>query len=107
MPFVNFALAQTGDNWRTWTYEPYEGIALETGLFLSAFVDFMVMALIFFIVYKKFIQPLAISTKNEKPQIKVVDTIECQYCLSDVHYESSVCKYCTTDLDNPFARINQ
>jgi large conductance mechanosensitive channel len=105
MPFINFVVSQTGEDWRAMTHEPYEGIVLETGLFMSAFVDFTLMALIFFIGYKKFIEPLVKASEEKKHEIKMIDTIECKYCFSEVYYESAVCKYCTRNLNNPYAKV--
>ncbi len=58
MPVANFFVNKTGEDWRQFTWEPLEGMALEVGKFSGAFLDFFIISLILFIIYRKVLVPL-------------------------------------------------
>lgn len=58
MPIINAVLSHTGTSWREAVWQPVKGIAIEHGAFLGAFVDFLLTALVLYIVFKKIIVPL-------------------------------------------------
>ena len=55
MPIINFFLAEAGSNWRNFVIQPVPGMTLEIGQLMGAFIDFMITALILFIIYKKMV----------------------------------------------------
>lgn len=55
MPFVNFVIGKTGVAWRTLTFSPWPNITLEVGKFCGSFVDFIITAIILYLVYSKII----------------------------------------------------
>jgi large conductance mechanosensitive channel len=99
MPCFNYVINITGTDWRELTYSPMEGLILDTGKFMGSFVDFMIIAVVFFIIWKKLIKPL------EDEAIKCINTIECKYCLARVPWEAAKCEKCGSWLDNPFAKV--
>jgi large conductance mechanosensitive channel len=101
MPCLNYVINITGTDWREATYSPIEGLVLETGKFSGAFVDFLIISIIFFIVWQKIIKPI----EAEIPKIECIDTIECPYCLGRAHYQASKCSKCASWLDNPYAKV--
>jgi large conductance mechanosensitive channel len=52
MPILNFALHFTGENWRTATWEPVEGLILEIGKFGAAAIDFLLISIVLFYMWK-------------------------------------------------------
>jgi large conductance mechanosensitive channel len=58
MPIINAALSHTGTSWRDAVWQPAEDIAIEYGAFLGAFMDFLLTALILYIVFRKIIVPV-------------------------------------------------
>lgn len=94
MPLVNYVIGQTGTGWREITYSPIESIVFEVGKFAAVFVDFILMSLILYIMWKKLIEP--IFKEDEKPQIVCIDTIPCPQCLQNVDYRTSRCPHCTS-----------
>jgi|LSQX01.2.fsa_nt_gb large conductance mechanosensitive channel len=52
MPLLNFILQLTGENWRTATWEPIEGLVFEVGKFAAASVDFLLISLVLFAMWK-------------------------------------------------------
>jgi len=58
MPVINAVLSRTGNEWREAIWQPTQNIAIEYGAFLGAFVDFLLTALILYLIFKKVIIPL-------------------------------------------------
>ena len=96
MPIINyFGQGVTGGvNWRDYTVEPIEGLLINAGVFGGAVLDFLLIALVLFILYKKFLSPILADEG-----IIMVETIHCPHCYEKIFYKSKVCKYCTRDID--------
>lgn len=58
MPLVNAVLAHTGSDWRNAVWQPTTNIAIEYGKFIGSFIDFLLTALVLYIVFKKVIMPI-------------------------------------------------
>lgn len=68
---------------------------LSYGNFLTAFINFIIVALVIFIVFKK----LLVSHKKVE-QVEVVKTEKvCPYCKSTINIDAVKCPYCTSNLD--------
>lgn len=52
MPLLNFALKFTGENWRTATWEPVQGLVFEIGKFAAATIDFLLISIVLFYMWK-------------------------------------------------------
>jgi len=52
MPMLNFLLQFTGENWREATWEPFEGMVLEIGKLGAAAVDFLLISIVLFYLWK-------------------------------------------------------
>ena len=52
MPFLNFILLKTGVGWREFAWTPWTGLTLEVGQLLAAFVDFFLISIVLFIMWK-------------------------------------------------------
>ena len=70
MPVVNMLAglvnSKTGTDWRKLTIEPLEGLHLEVGEFLSSFFDFMLTALVLYIIFTKIIRKVWATSLPEK-----------------------------------------
>jgi large conductance mechanosensitive channel len=64
MPFINYMVNFTGTEWRDATWEPVSGLIFETGKFGGAFLDFMLMAIILYILYVKIIKKVVGATQS-------------------------------------------
>jgi len=52
MPLLNFILKFTGEHWKTATWEPLQGLVFEVGKFGAATVDFFLISLVLFVMWK-------------------------------------------------------
>lgn len=52
MPILNFLLSKTGSNWREWIWTPATGLELEIGVFLGAMIDFLLISIVLFVMYR-------------------------------------------------------
>lgn len=67
---------------------------LAYGNFITAVINFLIVALVIFIVFKKLLAP---KKKEEAPAAPT--TKECPYCKSTVHIDATKCPNCTSDLE--------
>jgi len=94
MPTMNhLASVVSGDktNWRDRVFSPIEGLELEVGKVAGTFVDFMLISLILFIIYKKLIQPII--KENNVPKS---NTNKCSHCLEVINKDCKRCPCCTS-----------
>lgn len=73
------------------------GAAILTyGNFITAIINFIIVALVIFIVFKK----LLVSNKKEEEAAPApVTEKECPYCKSTINIEAVKCPHCTSDLN--------
>ena len=67
---------------------------LTYGNFITAVVNFLIVALVIFIVFKKLLAP-----KKKEEVLAAPTTKECAFCKSTVHIEATRCPHCTSDLN--------
>jgi large conductance mechanosensitive channel len=89
MPMVGYVLPK-GD-WQTWALGKFQ-----IGKVLGASVDFLVIALVVFLVLVKGLSMLARKKEEEAPAAPA--TRECPQCLEQVAAAAKRCKYCTSEL---------
>ena len=66
--------------------------------FLSTIINFVITALVLFLIIKFFNKLSSIGKKPEAP--KAPTTKKCPYCLSEIPIEATKCAHCTSDLPN-------
>ncbi len=77
--------------------ETTEGIAVKYGAFITAVIDFLIMAFIIFLLVKGINR---LTTFNKKPEPEATPTTkQCPYCCSEVAIEATRCPHCTSELD--------
>ncbi len=72
-------------------------ITLDYGTLLNAIINFLIISVVLFIVFK---QIKKINKKNnvKEQEIKKATTKTCPYCMSTIPIEASKCAYCTSTL---------
>jgi len=66
------------------------------GLFINAVIDFMIIAMVIFLLVKKMNDLLQ---KKPAPEpVAEVTTKECPHCISQVSIKATRCPYCTSSL---------
>ena len=82
------------------------GQALNYGAFLTAVINFLIIALVLFIMVKtvntierKSKEKLAKLSKNKKEEAEVEpETKLCDFCLTEIPYKATRCPHCTSEL---------
>lgn len=87
MPFVEYFISLTGHSWREYVWQPIDGMKIEIGAFCGAFVDFVLISLILFIVYQKLLKPLIPVPQTTK---------RCPFCQTDINLACKRCPACTS-----------
>ena len=68
---------------------------LDYGAFLSAVVNFLIMALVIFILVKIINK---ITSFGKKKEVKEVTTKKCPYCCTEIDIKAVKCPHCTSDI---------
>ena len=68
------------------------------GNFISAIINFIIMAFIIFILVKVVNKAMAIGKKKEE-EVEEVTTKTCPHCKSEIHIEATKCPHCTADIE--------
>lgn len=89
MPLVTVVLPK-GMAWESWMLGP-----LRIGKVLGASIDFVVIALVVFLVFVK-LMALLQKKKEEEP---APETKDCPACLETVPKKATRCKHCTSMLE--------
>jgi len=92
------------------SFEDHEGITtlaqaqeaglatLNFGVFLSAVINFLIMAFVVFILVKLINKVTSIGKKEEAPAEEAPTTKKCPYCKSEIDIEATKCPNCTSDI---------
>ncbi len=76
-----------------------DAAALNYGAFISAIINFLLIALVIFFLVKG-INRLSGLTKKEKEEVPAAPTVKtCPYCKSEVPVDAVKCKYCASELE--------
>ena len=100
MPIV--ALAMPSGDWRKsgWVLraaaDPKDNVVMQYGDFLGAVLDFLIVALVLYLIVSKVIK--AAEGKLVKPKAAEVTTKECTFCLETIPLKATRCKACTSQL---------
>ena len=101
MPIVGLALP-SGD-WRNagvtlrHAVEPKDNVVLKWGDFLGAVFDFLVVALVLFLIVSKLIE--VTENRLSKPKVEEAPkTKDCPFCFELIPVKATRCKACTSEL---------
>jgi large conductance mechanosensitive channel len=106
MPLV--ALVLPSGDWRASgivlreAADPKDNVVLKYGDFLGAVIDFLLVAVVLFIVVAKIIKGIGDRTSSKgKSEPPAPVTKECMYCLELIPFKATRCRACTSKLDAP------
>ena len=95
MPIMNYLASAVSENethnWRDRVFSPIEGLEIEVGKVAGTFIDFMLISLVLFIIYKKLLEPII--KENNAPKS---NTNKCSHCLEVIDKNCKRCPYCTS-----------
>lgn len=97
--FANWFIALDGGEYATLEAAQEAGAAvLSYGNFISAILNFLIMAFVVFLIVKG-INAVAENTKKTEEEVPAEPTTkECPYCKSEIAIEASRCPHCTSQL---------
>ena len=58
MPIINAIVSNTGKSWREFHWEPITDVKFEIGQFLGTTLDFLVTAIVLYIIFVKMLRPI-------------------------------------------------
>lgn len=70
---------------------------IDYGAFISAIINFLIMALVIFCIVKAVNKAMAIGKKNEEI-VEEVTTKICPFCKSEIAIDAVKCPHCTSDI---------
>lgn len=70
---------------------------IDYGAFISAIINFVIMALIIFCIVKAVNKAMAIGKKKEEA-VEEVTTKTCPFCKSEIAIDAVKCPHCTSDI---------
>lgn len=77
--------------------EGNDATVMDFGKFISAIINFLIMALIIFLIVKSVNKAMALGKKKEEEEEEAT-TKECPFCKSEISIEATKCPHCTSDL---------
>lgn len=92
--FSNLFISLSGGNYQTVAAAKAAGVpTLNYGIFLNTTIDFLIMALMIFMIIKA-----ANKVRKAEEPAPVPPGRECPFCKSAVHDEATRCPHCTSEL---------
>lgn len=73
------------------------GVSFDYGAFLSAVINFFIMAIILFLLIKAMNKIMEIGKKTE--EVTAPTTKKCLYCQSEIDIKATRCPHCTSILE--------
>src|SRR5699024_8408250 len=96
--FTNLFVALDGNDYATVTQAKEAGAGVITyGQFIQNVIDFLIIALVIFIMIKQFAK-LRSHSVEEKEEEEEVTTKVCPFCKTDIPVEAVRCPHCTSEL---------
>ena len=74
------------------------GVDFDYGAFISAVLNFLIMALILFIMIKAVNKAMSIGKKKPEEAPAAPTTKICPFCKSEISIEATRCAHCTSEL---------
>lgn len=74
-----------------------KALSLNYGDFITAIINFLIMALILFIILKLVNKLMTVGKKPAKEEAPTTKT--CPFCMSEISIEATRCPHCTSELE--------
>ncbi len=98
--FSNYFIALDGGEYKTLAQAKEVGaVTLNYGNFITVIINFLLMALVIFIMLK-FLNTLSNKMRKQEAEEEEATTKECPYCLSEIPIGAKKCSFCTSDLSS-------
>ncbi len=99
LDFTNWFIALDGEKYATLAAAQEAGVAtVNFGSFISAILNFLVMAFVVFLLVKG-INAVSEKAKKTEPAPEAAPTTKvCPYCKSEIAIEATRCPHCTSEL---------
>lgn len=68
--------------------------------FISAIINFIIIAFVLFLLIKGMNSLMSIGKKKEDPKEEAPTTKVCPFCKSEIAIEATRCAYCTSEIKN-------
>lgn len=75
------------------------GVEIRYGAFLTAVINFLIMAVIIFFMVKAMNKLASIGKKKDKETPAAPTTKRCPYCKSEIAIDATRCPYCTSAIE--------
>lgn len=97
LDFANWFIALDGEKYATLEAAKEAGAAtLNFGNFISAILNFLIMAFVIFLLVKGINSVVEKTKKPEAPEAP--KTKKCPYCKTEIDIEASRCPHCTSEI---------
>ena len=97
--FNNWFVALDGKEYETLAAAQEAGASvLAYGNFISAIINFLIMALVIFCIVKAINNVAEKAKKKEEPAEEKPTTKTCPFCKSEIAIEATKCPHCTSDI---------
>ena len=73
-------------------------VEIKYGAFITAVIDFIIMAFIIFLLVKGINKLMSLGAKKAE-EVAEVTTKQCPYCMSNIAIGASRCPHCTSELE--------
>ncbi len=74
-------------------------LAIRYGAFITAVINFIIMAFVVFLIVKGVNKLMDLGKKPEAPAAPVAPTTKkCPYCMSEIAIEATRCPHCTSEI---------
>ena len=83
--------------------EAATALSLNYGAFITAIINFLIIALILFIMLKAMNKLMSIGKKKEEEKEEVT-TKTCPFCKSEIAIDATRCPHCTSELEDEEAK---
>ncbi len=91
--FANMFISLSGEKFPSLAAAKAAGAAtINYGLFINAVVDFVIVALVLFLVVRQF-------NRMRREQPAPADTKECPFCFSEIPLQATRCPACTSPVE--------
>lgn len=78
---------------------PKTDVVIQYGAFITAVINFLIMAFVIFLLVKAINKVMSIGKKKEEV-VEAVTTKKCDYCKSEIDIEATRCPHCTSVLED-------
>jgi len=79
--------------------EAIAAVSINYGAFISAIINFLIIALVIFILVKAVNKAASLGKKEEVEEEEEPTTKTCPYCKSEIAIDAVKCPHCTSDIE--------